>query len=159
MISSRRQSSLTDCCEDRERMKDTEMERHYERERVAWNMPLSAHSRTIISQMGSAGRSPSPRRGSDQPRSIPNGAPRSREHSRPSSPSESIRSRATGGGGENRSRGSPHPRRDQQCRPPASPIPGSCILRPRTRSIHSNGLDTHSHRQAQIRHTPSQSSL
>ena len=141
-------------------MKDTEKERQHERER-AWNMPLSARSRTI-SQTSSAGHSPSPRRGSDQPRSNPNSAPRSREHSRPSSPSESIRSRATEEGEENRSRGSPQPRRDHQHRPPASPIPGSSILRPRTQSIHSNGLDTHLHTQAQsrrLRHTLSQSSL
>ena len=137
-------------------MKDTEKERQRERER-AWNRPISARSRTT-SLTSSAGHSPSPRRGSDQPRSNPNSAPRSREHSRPPSPSDSIRSRATEGE-ENRGQGSPH---HHPYRSTASPIPGSSILRPRTQSIQSNGLDTHSHTQAQsrrLRHTPSQSSL
>ena len=142
-------------------MKDTEKERHHERER-AWNKPLSARSRTM-SHTGSAGHSPSPRRSSDQLKSTSNSAPRSREHSRPASPSESVRSRATEEGEENRNRerernwGSPH-KWDHQYRPPASPIPGSSLLRPRTQSTHSNG----DHTQAQsrgLRHTSSQSSL
>jgi hypothetical protein len=65
-------------------------------------------------------------------------------------------------GGENHGRRSSHPRIDHQYLPPASPIPGSSNLRLQTQSIHSNGLDTHLHTQAQIRrlqHTPSQSSL
>ena len=134
-------------------MKDVEKERQHERER-AWNRPLSARSRTL-SHTGSGGHSPSPRRGSDQPRS--NSAPRSREDSRAPSPSESVRSRATEEGGENhgpeRNWGSSRPRWDHQYRPPASPIPGSSVLRPRTQSTHSNGSDR------RLRHTPSQSSL
>jgi serine/arginine repetitive matrix protein 2 len=141
-------------------MKDTEKERQHERER-AWNKPLSARSRTM-SHTGSAGHSPSPRRSSDQLRSTPNSAPRSREHSRPASPSESVRSRATEEGEETRNRerernwGSPH-RWDHQYRPPASPIPGSSLLRPRTQSTHSNG--DHTQAQRGLRHTSSQSSL
>jgi serine/arginine repetitive matrix protein 2 len=136
-------------------MKDIEKERERERER-AWNKPLSARSRTL-SHSGSAGHSPSPRRGSDQPRSTSNSAPRSREDSRAPSPSESVRSRATEEGEENyereRSWGSSRPKWDHQYRPPASPIPGSSVLRPRTQSTHSNGSDR------RLRHTPSQSSL
>ena len=134
-------------------MKDVEKERQHERER-AWNKPLSARSRTL-SHTGSAGHSPSPRRGSDQPRSTSNSAPRSREDSRAPSPSESVRSRATEEGEENqreRNWGSSRPRSDHQYRPPAS-IPGSSVLRPRTQSTHSNGSDR------RLRHTPSQSSL
>ena len=130
-------------------MKDVEKEHQHERER-AWNRPLSARSRTL-SHTGSAGHSPSPRRGSDQPRS--NSAPRSREDSRAPSPSESVRSRATEEGEENRERernwGSSRPTWDR----PASPIPGSSVLRPRTQSTYSNGSDR------RLRHTPSQSSL
>ena len=56
----------------------------------------------------------------------------------------------------------PQPRGDHQHRPPASPIPESSVLRPWTQSIHSNGLGTHLHTQAQsrrLRLTPNQSSL
>ena len=136
-------------------MKDIEKDRQLERER-AWNKPLSARSRTL-SHTGSAGHSPSPRRGSDQLRSSPNSAPRSREGSRAPSPSESVRSRVTEEGEENHERernwGSSRPRWDHQYRPPASPIPGSSVLRPRMQSTHSNGSDR------RLRHTPSQSSL
>jgi serine/arginine repetitive matrix protein 2 len=135
-------------------MKDVERESQHERER-AWNRPLSARSRTL-SHTGSAGHSPSPRRDSDQPRSTSNSAPRSREDSRAPSPSESVRSRATEEGEENHERernwGSSRPRWDHQYRP-ASPIPGSSVLRPRTQSTHSNGSDR------RLRHTLSQSSL
>ena len=136
-------------------MKDIEKERQHERER-AWNKPLSARSRTL-SHTGSAGHSPSPRRGSDQPRSASNSAPLSREDSRAPSPSESFNSQATEEGNENHERernwGSSRPRWDNQYRPPDPPIPGSSVLRPRTLSTHLNGSDR------RLRHTPSQSSL
>ncbi len=138
-------------------MKDMEKDHRHERER-AWNMPLSARSRTL-SHTGSPGHSHSPRRGSDQPRSTLNSVPRSQEHSRAPSPSESVRSRATEEGEENREHkrernwGSPRPRWDHQYRPPVSPIPGSSVLRPRTQSTHSSGSDR------RLRHTLSQSSL
>src|SRR5258708_21786790 len=121
-------------------------------------MPLSERSRPL-SHTGSAGPAPSPRRGSDQPRSTLNSVPRSQEHSRAPSPSESVRSRATEEGEENREHkrernwGSPRPRWDHQYRPPVSPIPGSSVLRPRTQSTHSSGSDR------RLRHTLSQSSL
>src|SRR6266849_4572093 len=83
-------------------MKDIEKDHQHERER-AWNRPLSARSRTS-SLTGSAGLSPSPRRGSDQPRSTSSSAPHSREDSRAPSPSESVRSRATEEGEENHER-------------------------------------------------------
>ncbi|KAI0270305.1 hypothetical protein BGY98DRAFT_264510 [Russula aff. rugulosa BPL654] len=49
--------------------------------------------------------------------------------------------------------GSSHPRWDHQYRSPASPIPGSSVLRSRLQSTHSNGPDRC------LRHTPSQLSL
>ncbi|KAF8492641.1 hypothetical protein F5888DRAFT_1858186 [Russula emetica] len=139
----------------RDRMNDIGTERQQERER-AWNRPPSARSRTL-SHTGSAGHSPSPRRGSDQSRSTSNSAPRSREDSRAPSPSESVRSRATEEGEENheheRNWGSSRPRWDHQYRQPTSPTLGSSVLRPRMQSTHSNGSDR------RLRHTPSQSSL
>src|SRR6266849_4981253 len=136
-------------------MKDIEKDHQHERER-AWNRPLSARSRTS-SLTGSAGLSPSPRRGSDQARSTSSSVPHSREDSRAPSPSESVRSRATEEGEENHEReqnwGSSRPRWDHQYRPSGSPIPGASVLRPRTQSTHSNGSDR------RLRHTPSQSSL
>ncbi|KAH9961259.1 hypothetical protein BC827DRAFT_1203507 [Russula dissimulans] len=159
--SSSRAESTSSIADFRDRMKDTEKERQHERER-AWNRPLSARPRTISH---TSPTSHSPRLGLDQPRSSPNGAARSREHSRPPSPSESVRSRAAEEGDENYTRernwGSPQPKLDQR-RHQASPVPGPSLLRARTDSTHSNGSDTHSHKQVQsgrLRHHPSQSSL
>ena len=143
-------------------MKDTVQERQHERER-AWNKPLSARSRTM-SHTGSPGHSP--RHGLDHPRSSPNSASHSREDSRPSSPSESVRSRATEEGDDNYKRernwGSSHPKWDHQHRHSASPIPGPSPLRPRTQSTTSNSPEPHTHPQTQsqrLRHTASHSSL
>jgi len=143
-------------------MKDTEKERQRERER-AWNKPLAARPRTVSHTDPT---SHSPRLGSDQPRSSPNGAARSREHSQPSSPNGSVRSRAAeeGDGNYKRERnwGSPQSKWEHQRRHQASPIPGTSLLRARTDSTHSNDSDTHAHKQAQngrLRHHPSQSSL
>ncbi|KAH9004895.1 hypothetical protein EDB86DRAFT_1682280 [Lactarius hatsudake] len=84
---SRSSSSLTDFWD---RIKDTEKERQHEHER-AWNMPLSARSRTTSTNTGTTGH---PARSDlDQPRFTPDRVVRSREHSRPSSPSESDRGR------------------------------------------------------------------
>ena len=143
-------------------MKDTEQERQHERER-AWNMPLSARSRTV-SHTGTPGHSP--RHALDHPRSGPNSASHSREHSRPSSPSESVSSRAAEEGDDNYKRernwGSPHQKWDHRHRHSASPIPGPSPLRPRTQSTISNSPEPHAHPQAQsqrLRHTASHSSL
>ncbi|KAI9442313.1 hypothetical protein H4582DRAFT_1272705 [Lactarius indigo] len=147
-------------------MKDTEKERQHERER-AWNMPLSARSRTT-SNTGTTGHPARP--GLEQPRFTPDRVLRSREHSRPSSPSESVRSRTTEEAEENsegeRKWVSPHSTRNQQQqhRRPASPLPGPTLSRVRTQSTHSkpNSSEIHTARQAQsqhVRRNPSHSSL
>ncbi|KAI0298524.1 hypothetical protein BC826DRAFT_1103024 [Russula brevipes] len=153
---SSRAESSSSIADFRDRMKDTDKERQRERER-AWNRPLSARARTM-SHTGS------PRSGLDHSGSGPSSVSHSREHSRPPSPSESVRSRATEGE-ENYSRernwGSPHPKRDHQHRP-ASPIPGVSHLRAQVQSTHSNGSDTHTHSHTQnrrLRHNHSQASL
>ncbi len=119
-------------------MKDTKKASQRECKQ-AWNRPLLARFRTS-SHMGFADHSPSPRRGSDQPRSTSSSAPRSWEDSQTLSPSESVCSQATEGG-ENHERehnlGSPRPRWNHQYHSSASPIPGSSVLHPRTQSTHS----------------------
>lgn len=142
-------------------MKDTEKEYHYERER-AWNMPVSARSRTT-SNSSITGFPARP--GLEQSRVVP-----SREHSRPSSPSESVRSRATEDEAEvnhegERNSASPLPTRSQhqQRQRPASPLPSPSLSRVRTQSSLSkpNNPDTQTATQAQnrLRRNPSQSSL
>ena len=144
-------------------MKDTEKERHYERER-AWNMPASARSRTTsdASITGHPGRP-----GPEQTRFTPD---RSREHSRPSSPSESVRSRATEAEAEDnyeseRKWSSPLPTRNhqQQHQRAASPIPGPSVSRVRVLSALSkpNNSENQPATQApsRLRRNPSQSSL
>jgi hypothetical protein len=143
----------------RDRMKDTEKERQHERER-AWNRPVSARPRAI-SHTSFVDQSASPSSG--QARLTPDRAPHSREYSQPSSPSESVRSRATEGEDNykrERNWGSPHPtwHRNHQ---PTSPIPRP-PSRSRTQSIQSNGSEPHVYTQAHISHVrrnPSQSSL
>ncbi|KAH9034875.1 hypothetical protein EDB85DRAFT_1889598 [Lactarius pseudohatsudake] len=149
-------SSLADFCEVRERMKDTEKERQHE-----------SRSRTT-SNTGTTGHLGRP--GLEQPRFTPDRGLRSREHSRPSSPSESVRSRTTEEAEENSEREhkwvSPHSTRNhqQQHRRPASPLPGPIISRVRTQSTQSkpNSSEIHTATQAQSRHVrrnPSHSSL
>jgi serine/arginine repetitive matrix protein 2 len=139
-------------------MKDTEKEHHYERERT-WNMPVSARSRTT-SNSSITGFPARP--GLEQSRVV-----RSREHSRPSSPSESVRSRATEDEADvnyegERNSASPHPKQPQRQRP-ASPLPGPSLSRVRTPSSLSkpNNSDIHTATQVQsrLRRNPSQSSL
>jgi hypothetical protein len=128
-------------------MKDTDKERQRERER-AWNRPLSARPRTM-SHTGSPGHPL--RSGLDHSGSGPSSVSHSREHSRPPSPSESVRSRATEGEENyNRERnwGSPHQKWDHQHRP-ASPIPGMSHLRAQVQSTLPNGSDTHTHSHTQ----------
>ena len=145
-------------------MKDTEKERHYERERT-WNMPVSARSRTT-SNSSITGLPARP--GLEQSRFTPDRVVREREHSRPSSPSESVRSRATEDEenyeGERNST-SPHPIRNHQHQHqrPASPLPSPSLSRVRTQSALSkpNNSDAHTSTQVQsrLRRNPSQSSL
>ena len=143
-------------------MKDTEKERHYERER-AWNMPVSARSRTT-SNSSITGLPARP--GLEQSRFTPDRVVGSREHSRPSSPSESVRSRATEDEEnyeDERNSASPHPIRNHQHQRPASPLPSPSLSRVRTQSALSkpNNSDTHTATQVQsrLRRNPSQSSL
>ncbi|KAI9446686.1 hypothetical protein H4582DRAFT_594749 [Lactarius indigo] len=124
--SSSRTGSTSSLADFRDRMKDTEKERQHERER-AWNMPLSARSRTT-SNTSTTGHPARP--GLDQPRFTPDRVVRSREHSRQSSPSESDRSRTAeekvdGNSEREPNPASPHTTRvhQPQHRRPASHIP------------------------------------
>ncbi|KAI0254145.1 hypothetical protein BJV78DRAFT_1188986 [Lactifluus subvellereus] len=160
--SSSRAESRSSIADFRDRMKDTEKERQHERER-AWNRPVSARPRAI-SHTSPAGHPASP--GSSQLRSTPDRAPHSRGHSRPSSPSGSVRSRAAEEEEENYERErdweSPRPTWHHQNSQPASPIPGPSSSRPRAQSTHTHIAELHVHTQAQGRHVrrnPSQSSL
>jgi serine/arginine repetitive matrix protein 2 len=130
-------------------------------------MPASARSRTT-SNTGTTGLPASP--GSEQPRFTPDRVIRSREHSRPSSPSESVRSHATeeeaeGNYETERKWPSPLPTRNHQHQHqrPASPLPGPSLSRVRTQSALSkpNNSEFHTDTQAQsrLRRNPSQSSL
>jgi hypothetical protein len=107
-------------------MNDVERESPHEHE-WAWNRPLSACSKTL-SHTGSAGHSPSPRRDSDRPRSTSK-----------NQIVHLVRSRATAEEEESHERernwGSSRPRWDHQYRP-ASPIPGSSVLRPQMQSTY-----------------------
>ena len=113
-------------------MKDTEKERHYERER-AWNMPVSARSRTT-SNTSITGLPARP--GLEQPKFTPDRVLRSR---RPSSPSESVRSGATEDEenyeGE-RNSASPHSIRNHhhQRQRPASPLASPSLVNSRVRT-------------------------
>ncbi|KAF8265240.1 hypothetical protein EI94DRAFT_1736338 [Lactarius quietus] len=156
--SSSRTGSTSSLADFRDRLKDTEKERHYERER-AWNMPVSARSRTT-SNSSATGHPVRP--GLEQP------GFRSREHSRPSSPSESVASRATEDEENNegeRNSASPHPtwNHQQQRQRPASPLPSPSLSRVRAQSalVKPDNSDTHTSTQTQsrLRRNPSQSSL
>ncbi|KAH9083633.1 hypothetical protein EDB83DRAFT_2511952 [Lactarius deliciosus] len=150
--SSSRTGSTSSLADFRDRMKDTEKERQHE---PTSNTDTTGHPA---------------RPGLEQPRFTPDRGFRSREHSRPSSPSESVRSRTTEEAEENSEREhkwvSPHSTRNhqQQHRRPASPLPGPILSRVRTQSTQSkaNSSEIHTATQAQSRHirrNPSHSSL